>query len=110
MWLADIKYDWQAPVMPFKAGSRYAIWHCCCDFPALKSAEKEPLRKRWENARESLRRKFSEIYGEWPKNGGENWPGHHIRDLWHGGDPTDLGNILPVPPDIHRVFGKQYPA
>jgi hypothetical protein len=32
MWLADIKYDWQAPVMPIKAGSRYALWHCCCNY------------------------------------------------------------------------------
>jgi hypothetical protein len=109
MWLADIKYDWRGPSMPIQAGSRYALWHCCCDFPKLKPADKEPLRKQWENGRAGLRRKFSEIYGEWPMSGGDNWPGHHIHDLWHGGAPTDLENIIPVQPDIHDVFTKQYP-
>jgi hypothetical protein len=109
MWLADIKYDWQGPVMPLTAGSRYALFHCCCDFPTLKPADKEPLRKRWENAREGLRRKFAEVYGEWPKSGKTHWPGHHIHDLWHGGNPTDLGNIVPVRSDIHEVFNNEYP-
>jgi len=36
--------------------------------------------------------------------------GHHIRDLWHGGDPVDPNNILPVHPGAHKVFNDQYPA
>jgi hypothetical protein len=108
MWLADIKYDWQAPMMPVKAGSRYALWHCCCDFPELTSSAGP--RKKWENAVKSLRRKFAEEFGEWPNTGGVNWPGHHIHDLKHGGNPTDLGNVFPVPPDVHDVFSRQYPA
>ncbi|WP_257462133.1 hypothetical protein [Archangium lipolyticum] len=109
MWLADIKYDWRGPVMPLEAGSRYALYHCCCDFPTLKPADKEPLRKQWENAREGLRRKFADIYGEWPKSGNTHWPGHHMRDLWHGGNPTDLGNVMPAQPDIHGVYNEEYP-
>jgi hypothetical protein len=108
MWLADIKYDWQAPLMPLKAGSRYALWHCCCDFPELMSSAGP--RKKWESAIKSLRRKFAEEFGEWPSTGGINWPGHHIHDLKHGGNPTDLGNVFPVRPDIHDVFNRQYPA
>jgi hypothetical protein len=109
MWLVDIKYDWQAPAMPIQAGSRYALWHCCCAYPTLAPAEKKPLRDQWESKMDSLRKKWSEIYGDWPKTGGSNWPGHHIRDLSHGGDPTDLGNIVPVRSDIHGVLNKQYP-
>lgn len=107
MWLADIKYDWQAPVMPFKAGSRYALWHCCCSYPEIASSAGP--RKKWESARESLRRKWSEIYGDWPQSGGVKWSGHHMHDLKHGGDPIDLGNIVPAPPGVHEVFNEQYP-
>jgi hypothetical protein len=114
MWLADIKYDFQAQTMflplPIQAGSRYAIWHCCCDFVPLKTADKEVLRRQWEGATKSIRRRFAEEYGDWPSTGGANWPGHHVRDLKHGGHPTDLGNIFPAQPEIHAVFTKQYPA
>lgn len=110
MWLADIKYDWKGAVMPIQAGSRYALWHCCCDFIPLTKEEKKPLREQWEARMDSLRKRWGDIYGEWPKTGGVNWPGHHIRDLHHGGHPTDLGNIVPVRPDIHAVLNKQYPA
>lgn len=109
MWLVDIKYDWQGPVMPVRAGSRYALWHCCCDYRSLTPVEKRPLRERWEAQRNTLRKKWAEIFGEWPRRGGLNYPGHHIRDLLHGGDPTDLGNIVPVQPDVHEVFNEQYP-
>jgi len=109
IWLADIKYDWQSPVMPARAGSRYALWHCCCDFPTLTKEDNKVSRELWNSEREALRRKWSEIYGDWPMQGSKAWPGHHIRDLWHGGDPTDLGNIVPVRPDIHDIFGQQYP-
>jgi hypothetical protein len=110
MWLADIKYEFEGRMLvSVEAGSRFALFQCCCDYPTLASAEKESRRKQWKNTLESSRRKFAEAFGEWPKNGQQNWPGHHIRDLHHGGDPTDLGNILPVRPDIHDVFNVQYP-
>jgi hypothetical protein len=114
MWLADIKLDWEGrlviPPLPVKAGGRYALWHCCCDYRKLTSAEKEPLRDQWESMRSAFRRAWSKKFGEWPEEEGVSWPGHHIRDLQHGGNPTDGNNILPAPPDVHKVFNKQYPA
>lgn len=32
-----------------------------------------------------------------------------MDDLQHGGDPTDLANIMPAEPDVHDVFNLQYP-
>lgn len=114
MWLADIKFDWDGQTfllpIPLKAGTRYAIWHCCCDYTPLTPAQKKPLRDQWDNMKKTLRRQWSERFGEWPKNGAEFWPGHHIRDLQRAGDPIDLNNILPTPPSIHDVFNKQYPG
>jgi hypothetical protein len=110
MWLADIKYDWQAPVMPVKAGSRYALWHCCCSYGVLSKPDKDALRKQWVRSRDSIRREWSRIYGDWPSTGGTKWPGHHMRDLHHGGNPVDLGNIFPTPPDVHDVFNLEYPT
>lgn len=109
MWLVDIKYDWQGAVMPAKAGSRYALWNCCCDSVPLPKAQRELLRDQWDARRESLRQQWAKVFGEWPQSGGSNYPGHHIRDLLHGGAPTELGNLVPVRPDIHSVFNKQYP-
>lgn len=34
---------------------------------------------------------------------------HCIYDLWHGGDPVDPNNLIPVQPDVHAVFNEQYP-
>jgi hypothetical protein len=46
----------------------------------------------------------------WPTNDkGNPWPAHHIHDLKHGGAPTDLDNLLPVPSDVHISFNKEYP-
>jgi hypothetical protein len=29
-----------------------------------------------------------------------------VYDLWHGGNPTDWDNIIPMPDDIHKtLFG-----
>ncbi|WP_434300224.1 hypothetical protein [Corallococcus exiguus] len=111
MWLADIKGDWQGRYlfMPAEAGGRLAITHCCCDYP--KVSDGEWRRKTWQSAREGFRRKWSSEFGEWPKTGGgENWAGHHIFDLAHGGPPTAGGNVIPVPGDVHTVFTNEYPA
>jgi hypothetical protein len=52
---------------------------------------------------------YGEEFGEWPRKGDDHWPGHHIRDLQRGGDPTAEDNILPTPPDVHKVFNDEYP-
>jgi hypothetical protein len=115
MWLADIKLDWEGhlflpPPLPVEAGGRYAIYHCCCNYPTLTPTQKKPLRDQWNKVRDSFREEWSKKFGQWPFEKGEHWPGHHIRDLQHGGNPIDPSNILPAPPDIHNEFGKQYPA
>ncbi|RKH76645.1 hypothetical protein D7Y21_38510 [Corallococcus sp. AB045] len=111
MWLADIKGDWQGRYlfMPAEAGGRLAITHCCCDYPTVSDGKWR--RDTWQSARESFRRKWSSEFGDWPKtSGGENWAGHHIFDLAHGGAPTAAGNVIPVPGDVHKVFTNEYPA
>ena len=113
MWLADIKLDWEGrliiPPLPIKAGGRYGIFRCCCDYPTLTKEQNAASRKKWENFRDSFRDQWSKKFGDWPADA-ENWPGHHIRDLKHGGDPTDRNNILPAEPSVHDEFGRQYPA
>jgi hypothetical protein len=39
IWLADIKTDLQSRYLgsPAAAGGRYAITHCCCDYPLAKN-------------------------------------------------------------------------
>ncbi|WP_233261878.1 hypothetical protein [Vitiosangium sp. GDMCC 1.1324] len=39
-----------------------------------------------------------------------SWPGHHIRDLKHGGNPVDLSNIFPAKPSVHDIYNRAYPA
>ncbi|RKH51096.1 hypothetical protein [Corallococcus llansteffanensis] len=110
MWLADFRGDWQGRYLflPAAAGGRLAITHCCCDYP--KVADGEWRRTTWQNAREGFRNKWSAEFGDWPKTGGENWAGHHIFDLAHGGEPTAPGNVLPVPGAVHKTFNFEYPA
>lgn len=114
MWLADLKFDWEGSLIllpvDVEAGSRYGIWHCCCNYPKLTPAQKKPLRDAWDRVRESFRRDWSKRFGEWPVDDGMSWPGHHIRDLQHGGNPTDPNNLFPAQPDVHGVFNEQYPA
>jgi hypothetical protein len=112
IWLADVKGDWRGRFLslPAEAGTRLPLHHCCCDYPELPPGQTELLRKTWENARRSFRKTWGEEFGAWPKTGGDNWPGHHIFDLLHGGAPTTPGNVLPVPPDVHEVINKAYPA
>lgn len=111
MWLADIKGDWQGRFLglPAAAGGRMAITHCCCDYP--KVADLEHRRKTWDRARPDFRTAWSTELGAWPKTAtGKHWPGHHIRDLAHGGDPTAPANVLPTPEDVHNIFGSEYPG
>ena len=114
MWLADIKFDWEgalvAPPIPVKAGSRYGIYHCCCDYPTLSAAENEVARKKWNGFRDSFRVDWSERFGQWPSEADRAWPGHHVRDLKHGGNPVDPNNLIPAEPRSHDEFGRQYPS
>ena len=96
--------------VPVKGGSRYGIYHCCCNYPTLTPATKEAERKKWDNIRKSFRKDWSERFGQWPQEKGKAFPGHHVRDLQHGGDPVDPNNIIPAQPDVHEVFNDQYPA
>lgn len=68
------------------------------------------LREQWKNQTKTLRKRWGEKFGGWPKGDQDHWPGHHLRDLLHGGSPTDLNNILPTPSAVHDVFNKEYPA
>ncbi len=115
IWLADLKFDWEGSLVllpvPVKAGSRLGISHCCCDYPTLTAEQTKAKRDQWKSVMESFRQNWSKRFGDWPtSSNGVNWPGHHIRDLWHGGDPTDPNNIIPAEPGVHDVYGKVYPA
>ncbi|WP_375772614.1 hypothetical protein NR798_17555 [Archangium gephyra] len=114
MWLADLKLDWEGSLValpvPVKAGSRYGIWHCCCDYPELSKEKNETQRAQWDGFRDSFRDDWSKRFGKWPLENGDNWPGHHIHDLKHGGNPIDPNNIIPAQPGVHKAFNKAYPA
>jgi hypothetical protein len=114
IWLADIKLDWEGrlviPPLPVKAGSRFGIFHCCCNYTTLPAEKKEVERKKWDGFRESFREAWGKRFGEWPTEGKKSWPGHHVRDLHHGGDPVDPNNIIPTPPRVHDIFNRAYPA
>jgi hypothetical protein len=114
MWLADIKLEWEGrlivPPLPVEAGTRYAIWHCCCNYTELSKEENSSRRDAWDDFRDVFREEWSRKFGEWPIENGEHWPGHHIHDLKHGGPPTDRNNILPVPSVVHSVLNREYPA
>jgi hypothetical protein len=114
MWLADLKFDWEGHLVslpvPVKAGSRYGIYHCCCNYLELSPEDNASQRKAWNRFRTSFRKDWSGRFGQWPEQDGIAWPGHHIRDLWHGGDPVDPNNGFPAQPDVHDVYNEQYPA
>ncbi|ATB31719.1 hypothetical protein [Melittangium boletus] len=114
VWLADLKFDWKGRLVllpvDVDAGSRYGIWHCCCNYPKLPTDKKEVERKRWDRFRESFREDWSKKFGEWPSDGAKSWPGHHVRDLQHGGDPVDPNNIFPAKPSVHDLYNRAYPA
>jgi hypothetical protein len=111
IWLADIKTDLKTRFLgsPVSAGGRLAIKHCCCDSPP--ATDQEQRRNAWKSATDAFRRKWAKEFGQWPTNpDGENWPGHHIFDIKHGGDPTADHNVLPVPSDTHSVINTAYLA
>ncbi|MFL5351443.1 hypothetical protein [Archangium sp.] len=114
IWLADFKYDWEGNLVllpvDVAAGSRYGIYHCCCNYPELTKEDNETQRDQWNDFRDSFRDDWSKKFGKWPFEGGENWPGHHVWDLKHGGAPTEPNNIIPAQPGAHKAFNKAYPA
>jgi len=114
IWLADLKFDWEGSLfllpVPVKAGSRYGIHHCCCNYPTRAKPENDAARQEWKSVMKPFRKSWSERFGEWPVERGKSWPGHHIRDLWHGGDPVEPNNVFPAQPDVHEVYNEQYPA
>ena len=114
MWLADIKLEWEGhipvPPLPIKSGGRLAITHCCCNYPTLSPIENAARRDEWSNIRDSFREQWSQRFGQWPTNEGVSWPGHHIQDLQHGGNPVDPNNVIPTEPKVHEEFGRKYPA
>ncbi len=114
MWLADFKFDWEGSLIllpvPVRAGSRFGIFHCCCNYPELSPEENAARRKEWEKFRESYREGWSEKFGMWPEEDEVSWPGHHIRDLKRGGKPVDPSNIFPAKPSVHDIYNRAYPA
>lgn len=111
IWLADIKTDLKTRFLgsPVSAGGRLAIKHCCCDYPP--AADLKQRRDAWERGIDAFRRKWAREFGAWPTEpDGSNWPGHHIRDLKHGGDPTADRNVLPASPATHKVINSAYLA
>ncbi len=111
IWLADIKADWQTrfALLPVSGGGRLAITHCCCNYP--KAPDAKSRRAKWEAVMRAFRKKWGEEFGGWPTDAaGNNWHGHHIRDLGHGGDPIAEYNVLPVSPTTHDAFTDAYPA
>ncbi|OJT18207.1 hypothetical protein BO221_42805 [Archangium sp. Cb G35] len=114
MWLADLKFDWEGSLfllpVDVEAGSRYGIYHCCCNYTELSKEENETQRDIWDAFRASFRDDWSKKFGQWPFENGENWPGHHVHDLKHGGNPVDRNNIIPAQPGVHKTFTKAYPA
>jgi hypothetical protein len=114
MWLADIKLEWEGsipvPPLPVKSGGRLAMTHCCCNYNTLSPRENKAQRDRWRSIRSAFREEWSKKFGDWPAEEGVAWPGHHIRDLLHGGDPVDPNNIIPIQPEVHEAFNDQYPA
>jgi hypothetical protein len=111
IWIADIKVDTRGSLGPvdYAAGGRLAMTHCCCDYPRVQDTAAR--RSAWDNARDKFRKEWSEDFGGWPLDDeGIHWPGHHMRDLGHGGNPTAKSNVLPTPQETHAVLhNKLYP-
>ncbi|MCP3102683.1 hypothetical protein LZ198_27790 [Myxococcus sp. K15C18031901] len=107
MWLADVKMDYQGTVL--QTGSRFGMTHCCCNYATLSISANESARAQWNNARDGFREQWAGRFGAWPTDStGLAYPGHHVRDLKHGGNPTDWENILPFPKDIHETLNGLY--
>ncbi|RKH51142.1 hypothetical protein D7X55_26545 [Corallococcus sp. AB049A] len=107
IWLADIKMDFEGPVV--HAGSRYGVTHCCCNYPPVAPAATRASRSRWNNIRDTFRREWAKRMGAWPSDaGGTPWQGHHVFDLGHGGNPVDWDNVIPLPQDLHQYVTDSY--
>ncbi|RKH50020.1 hypothetical protein D7V93_31085 [Corallococcus llansteffanensis] len=107
MWLADVKMDFQGTLV--RAGSRFGMTRCCCNYATLTPGQNAASRDRWDNIREGFRNRWAERFGAWPgEANGKPYQGHHIRDLKHGGNPTDWDNIIPFPKDIHDTLNGLY--
>ncbi|HLL54394.1 MAG TPA: hypothetical protein VK447_12650 [Myxococcaceae bacterium] len=105
IWIADIKSDYEGIAFVKRAGGRAAISHCCCDYPT--ASDLDARRKTWERGRDKYRQEWSKEFGEWPMAGKEAWPGHHVMDLLHGGDPLSK-EIFPIPKEVHYEVTAEY--
>ncbi|MFP2956632.1 hypothetical protein ACLEPN_02060 [Myxococcus sp. 1LA] len=107
MWLAEVKMDYQGTVID--TGSRYGMTHCCCNYSTISVSANQSARTQWDNIRDGFRQQWAARFGAWPTDrNGLAYPGHHIRDLKHGGNPTDWENVLPFPKDIHDTLNGLY--
>lgn len=107
MWLADVKMDFEGTTI--QAGSRFAMTHCCCNYGTLSTAQTAAQRQRWESIRDTFREQWARRFGAWPTDAkGTNWPAHHVRDLHHGGSPTDWENLFPMLPEVHATLNGLY--
>jgi hypothetical protein len=108
MWLADLGFEWEGSLfllpVPVEAGSRYG------SYTELSKQETRAQRDKWESRRNTFRQEWSKKFGEWPAETGKAWPGHHVRDLKHGGDPVDPNNVFPAQPSVHDVYTREYPG
>ncbi|HEU5154424.1 MAG TPA: hypothetical protein VFU03_06825 [Gemmatimonadales bacterium] len=107
IWLADMKTEVKTRflLMPISWGGKLAITHCCCDWPETRPVNRD----EWEKGRERYRKDWEKEFGEWPTIDGKRaWPGHHIRDLLHGGDQMSKDNVFPAPPDVHKLYDQVY--
>ena len=113
IWLADVKIVTKATSalsVYVEAGTRIGFYNCCCDCPTLKPEDTKKQRSIWDNFREKFREKVASNWGEFPTDAsGKPFPVHHVHDLWHGGDPVDPANLLPIPPEPHKEVNKAYP-
>ncbi|WP_233583539.1 hypothetical protein [Corallococcus sp. CA053C] len=107
MWIADVKMDFQGTLV--RAGSRFGMAQCCCNYGTLSVKQNDLARNRWNRARKGFREEWAQRFGTWPTEAnGMPYQGHHIRDLAHGGNPTDWENILPFPQDLHEELLTPY--
>ncbi|MCY1046628.1 hypothetical protein OV208_35315 [Corallococcus sp. bb12-1] len=107
IWLADVKMDFTGDIV--RAGSRFGMTNCCCNYPTLSKAQNDVARGKWKNIRDGFRERWAEKFGEWPREAdGSPYQGHHLRDLKHGGNPTDWDNIIPYPKELHETLGGLY--
>lgn len=107
MWLADVNFDFEGRLM--QAGSRFGMTHCCCNYGTLSPTANNASRQRWDDMRSSFRDSWARRFGAWPTEpNGTPFQGHHVHDLWHGGNPTDWDNIIPFPRDLHQDLPALY--